>query len=326
MSSVRNPLPGLLLLFALAGCVSVEGTGTDPGGDGVELVDTPFFPQQAYRCGPAALATLLTQSGLPVEPDRLAPEVYLPGRRGSLQLELMAASRRHGRIPYPVASSLEALSDELRAGRPVLVLQNLGLEKLPVWHYAVVIGIDPVAGRVILRSGRRRRVRMPTGRFLKTWRGGGGWGMVLLAPGELPANLDPERYTRAVAGMEAIAGASLVEAAYRAAVRRWPGYPAALFGLAHSQQRQHAYREAARNYRKLLTRLPGDPVVLNNLADTLRQAGCFGAARAMLEEAFRGRPLDPQIRKMLLQTQAEVVADMQKPGAAGECRILPPVR
>jgi hypothetical protein len=58
-------------------------------------------------------------------------------------------------IPYVLEPEVTALAAELAAGRPVLVLQNLGLERAPVWHYAVVDGIDQ--GDVILRSGTQQR-------------------------------------------------------------------------------------------------------------------------------------------------------------------------
>ena len=70
-----------------------------PGHPHVQLSSVPFYPQEAYQCGPAALAGVLGAAGVAATPSSLAPQVYLPGRQGSLQLELMAASRRAGRIP-----------------------------------------------------------------------------------------------------------------------------------------------------------------------------------------------------------------------------------
>src|SRR5690606_28591997 len=92
------------------------------------LDGVPFHPQTEYHCGPAALAGILGASGVApgvADPDALAPKVYLPGRKGSLQLELVGATRRAGRIPYEVDATPEALLAELAADRPVLVLQNL---------------------------------------------------------------------------------------------------------------------------------------------------------------------------------------------------------
>src|SRR5574342_247053 len=62
----------------------------------VELARVPFFAQEAYQCGPAALAMALGAAGKRVTPEELVAEVYLPGREGSLQVEMLAATRRQG--------------------------------------------------------------------------------------------------------------------------------------------------------------------------------------------------------------------------------------
>ena len=102
----------------------------------------PFFPQTEYQCGPAALATVLAHAGANVDAEGLVREVYVEGLRGSLQPELLGATRRHGFIPYVLEREASALVAELAGNRPVLVLQNLGVDRVPVWHYAVVVGIE----------------------------------------------------------------------------------------------------------------------------------------------------------------------------------------
>src|SRR3546814_20544969 len=82
---IPRRLPAVLLLFALAACAApqtarvIESPGDLPRRATVETV--PFFPQQAYYCGPAALAMTLTWSGPPATPETLPPQVYHPGRR-----------------------------------------------------------------------------------------------------------------------------------------------------------------------------------------------------------------------------------------------------
>ena len=111
----------------------------------VELTNVPFFPQEAYQCGPASLAMALAWSGVSVRPEDLVAQVYSPAREGTLPTEMMSASRRHGRVAYPV-STLVGLATELAAGTPVVVLQNLG----PWWwsrgHWAIVVGYDRLLG------------------------------------------------------------------------------------------------------------------------------------------------------------------------------------
>src|SRR6267143_388496 len=117
----------------------------------VELTQVPFFPQSEYQCGPAALATALASFGVKVTPEDLVPQVYLPERKGSLQIEMMAAARRHGMVSYQLAPRFEDVLRELSAGNPVIVLQNLGFGG--GWHYAVAVGYDYSYGDLILRSG-----------------------------------------------------------------------------------------------------------------------------------------------------------------------------
>ena len=67
----------------------------------------------------------------------------------------------------------------------MLVLQNLGFERVPVWHYAVVVGFD--GDDVILRSGTEQRRVERSARFLRSWQRGSNWAFVAVEPGELPA-------------------------------------------------------------------------------------------------------------------------------------------
>ncbi|MFN2339214.1 MAG: PA2778 family cysteine peptidase, partial [Gammaproteobacteria bacterium] len=185
-------LAALLVSLLLAGCAAVPQTrsltASPPAGlpEHIELVDVPFFPQQAYQCGPAALATLLQDQGVPVAPEALVPEVYVPARQGSLQAEMLAAARARGLVAYPLRPELDAILREVAAGRPVLVLQNLGLAWLPYWHYAVIVGYDLARGEIVLRSGLHERHVNGFARFERTWHRAGRWAFVVTAPDQLP--------------------------------------------------------------------------------------------------------------------------------------------
>ena len=148
----------------------------------VELVDVPFFAQDDYQCGPAALATVLQASGVSVTPEALVDQVYLPARQGSLQVEMLAATRRHGRIAYELAASLPDVLREVAAGNPVIVLQNTSIRPMPLWHYAVVVGYDLEKKEILLRSGTRARKHMPFTAFDFFWRDGKYWAMVAMPP------------------------------------------------------------------------------------------------------------------------------------------------
>ena len=251
----------------------------------VELEGTPFFPQQALQCGPAALATVLGAAGRTERPEALADEVYTPGLGGSLQLELVAAARARGFVPYRVAPEADALAAELLAGRPVLVLQNLRLRSWPAWHYAVVIGADPARDEFVLRSGTERRLRVPASRFMRTWEWAGRWGLVLLRPGELPARPLRAHYFDAVAGLEETGRHDAAATAWEAALAHWPNDPVAMFGLAIAHHLGGRPAAARDGYQRLLALEPQHAAALNNLANLWAAQGCLEAARALARRA-----------------------------------------
>jgi tetratricopeptide (TPR) repeat protein len=278
----------------------------------IELEQTPFIAQERYQCGPASLAMLLQQSGVEVSAEDLVSQVYLPKRHGSLQAEMIAASRRYERIPYPIDPDLRALTAELGTGRPVLVMQNLGLQSAPLWHYAVVVGYSMDDDRVILRSGTQRRQLMPAWLFVKTWGGADNWGMVLLRPGSLPAEPDRQRYLAAVAAAEPHAQPSAMLAAYDAALERWPEDAVAQFGHANALYALGRLEDAATAYRHLLAQQPDHVPSLNNLALVYMDLGCIQRAQVTLQRALSVVGEDDPLYPALLDTENQVrAADTQ---------------
>lgn len=157
-----------------------------------ELVAVPFFPQQQYQCGPAALAMAMSAAGTDITPEALVSQIYLPQRKGSLQAEVLAAARRHGMLAYRLSPELSDVLTEVAAETPVIVLQNLGLSWYPVWHYAVVVGYDLEREQIILRSGLEHRLVMPLSIFQRTWQRGGSWAMLAIPSDKLPATATQE--------------------------------------------------------------------------------------------------------------------------------------
>lgn len=270
----------------------------------VELAATPFYPQQDLHCGPAALATVLGAAGTAADPGTLAAEVYTPGLGGSLQLELAAAARSRGYLPYVVAPEPDALVAELLAGRPVLVLQNLRLRSWPAWHYAVLVGADPDTEQLLLRSGAERRLAMPAGRFLQSWDRANRWGLVLLEPGTLPAQPQRANYFAAVAGLEESGRYAAAAEAWAAALRAWPGDPVARFGQATAWQLDGKLDAARTAYEALLDDEPQHAAALNNLASLLGDLGCRSAALELVAQAQRAAPPGSAIAAAAEDTRA----------------------
>jgi tetratricopeptide (TPR) repeat protein len=287
------------LLLMLGGCATQTRAllQSPPAGlpRSAELADTPFFPQTAYQCGPAALATVLAAAALPADPEVLGQQVFLPARTGTLQIEMMAGARRQGAVPTRLPPTLEALLQEVQAGHPVVVLQNLGLSWAPMWHYAVAVGYDLDTREIVLRSGTTRREVMPLRTFEHTWRRSGAWAFTALPPGQWPRMADEHAIVEASVGFERIAPPAQAAAVYRSALERVPRSLTLLMGLGNSLYAAGDRRAAADAFREAAQAHASAPAWIN-LASTLleldRRDEALDAARqavAVSDAAWRER-------------------------------------
>lgn len=280
LARLQTPvLTGVLVwvMLLLGGCATpqvatLEARWPDELPARVELARVPFFPQEEFECGPAALAMVAQAAGVTVSPEALVDQVYLPGRQGSLQPEMLAATRRQGLLAYPLKPSIEAVLREVAAGNPVLVFQNLAFPIYPVWHYAVVMGYDRERHVLLLHSGVTARMEISLVAFERTWARGQYWAMLALPPGQLPATAEPRAYTAAAATLERT-DAGGAQRAFAAALQRWPNERAALLGAGNSAYALGQREAAARAYRQTVTRHPDFADGWNNLAQVLMELG-----------------------------------------------------
>ncbi len=256
----------------------------------VVLDNVPFFPQDDTLCGPASLAMVAQAAGSRVTPEALTPQVYLPGRQGSLQVEMLAAARRQGLVPYLLRPSLAALLDEVASGQPVLVLQNLSLPMAPQWHYAVVVGYDRAAKTVLLHSGTTPRLALPLATFEHTWARSGRWAVRVAAPDRLPVTAEPDIWAAAVAPLERVNPATAADA-WRAALLRWPDHRISLLGLGNAAYAQGHLTQAAAAYGEAVRAHADFADAWNNLAQVRLELGDrTGATEAIARAIALGGP------------------------------------
>ena len=251
----------------------------------VELSSVPFYPQQEYQCGPAALATVFNHYDIDASQEELIPQVFIPEREGSLQIEIIATTRKYGLVPYILHPSMASLLDEVMAGHPVLVLQNLSIEWYPSWHYAVVVGYNLPAEKLILRSGEIKRYEMSIHTFERTWRRAKYWGMVALPADRLPASADAHRYMQAVVDFERLGNHVFANRAYQTAQQRWPQDRNLRMGLANSYLNMGDAANAEVQYRQILQVSKDFAPAMNNLAESLAQQGKYPEAINYAERA-----------------------------------------
>ncbi|WP_417546247.1 PA2778 family cysteine peptidase [Marinobacter sp.] len=265
--------PGLAALLGvlLSGCASQPPW--PESFNATTLNQIPFHPQEQYQCGPASLAMMLNAQDVEATPDELVDRVYLPQRKGALQVEMVAAARQYGMLVYPLEPELEHVLKEVRAGHPVLVLQNLRFGWWPQWHFAVVIGYDSAKGTLILHTGTQESNRQPASVFMATWDRSKRWARVILPPGQIPATAEPLTFLMAAHDLETTRQTDAAKSAYSAAAEAWPDQPAALLGLGNIAYQQGQWSEAEAYYRAMTEKFPDINAGWNNLAEALSKQG-----------------------------------------------------
>jgi hypothetical protein len=273
------------------------------------LTEVPFFPQEAYQCGPAALAMALQTTGIAVTPDDLVPMVYIPDRKGSLQSGMIGGTRRHGRLAYPI-EGFACLVRELTDGHPVIVLQNLGLSWIPRWHYAVVVGYDLDHQQVILHTGvtSRRRVRWST--FMRTWERASQWGLVVLEAGALPACAEEHAYLKAVLGLQQAHQYPQAQDGFQAAAAQWPQSVNARMGLGNILYLNGDLAGAEDAFRTASELDPSNGDAFNNLAHVLAESGRLEAAMQAIRKAIDlGGSNQPTYKQTFEDIKARLVTE-----------------
>lgn len=283
-----RPIAAITLLLFLAACQTLpppDRAAQQPQ----QHVTVPFVPQEQYQCGPAALAMMLQWAGKTVNADALVDEVWLPEREGSLGIELKAAARSRGLLAYPVEDE-DSLFQELQAGRPVLVLQNLALERWPRWHFAVVTGYDKAGKRIILHSGTSENDSTHWNRFIRTWARADRWGFTLVRPGELPASATAHGLFRAISATPD--GTRF----WPLAVERFPQSGELWFGYGNSLWSEQQRDAALHAFQQAVTLQPDFAAAWNNLAYAQQASGQEEKARQSLCKALALTPDDPGLQ------------------------------
>jgi tetratricopeptide (TPR) repeat protein len=262
----------------------------------VELSQTPFYPQTEHQCGPAALATVLQAHHVDVTPETLLSQLYIPERKGSLQIEIAVAARRYGMLPYPLNPELTNLLTEIAAGNPVLVLQNLGFAWWPQWHYAVVVGYDITNNQLTLRSGTTKRWHTTFATFENTWARADYWALVIVPAGEMPETASINTYLKTAYAFEQTGLVALALDAYRAATHTWPDDATSWKTLGNMAYKAGNHDTAVSALLQASMLEPDDAIAWNNLAYALHMNGCTEQALKSLQCAYRLSANDENIR------------------------------
>lgn len=261
----------LVLVFLITGCASrsyqTEALLKERESLPIKsrVADVPFIRQKKNHCGPATLAMILQHQKKNTDVNVLASQMMTPLKNGTFQTDMISSARRNGMLAIEV-NNLKNLLKEIADGNPVIVFQNLGLEKVPKWHYALATGYNLKKPEIILHSGDKQNLKMDLRVFEHTWRLAEFWGLLILNPGELSSTANDLSHTSAAAGLEALDNLEAAEISYLSILERWPSSLAAHIGMGNIRYRQGRFSEAVVYLKAATIKHPSSSIAWHNLA------------------------------------------------------------
>ncbi len=255
-----------------------------------EIKNIPFYPQVEDQCGPSSLATMLGVQGIDISPEQLRGKLYIPGKEGTVTTEMIARARRFGMLVYPLEPDFIDVLTEVHAGNPVLVMQNLGFNWLPVWHFSVVMAYDLERRKLSLRSGVEYIHEVDFSLFQKTWRRADSWAVVITSPDKLPQTATAEGAINSASQLEQVGELKAALQGYQTILDKWPENSIAYFGAGNTAYALGQYQLAVEFFSDFLNMKPSSAIAWNNLAYSLAERGCLSAAKNAISCALKSEP------------------------------------
>lgn len=283
---------GLAAALAALGCASptrqtdaflASGHPSLPLSSRIEGV--PFVQQEVGHCGPATLTMAMNWAGHQISVQELAPQVFTPGMKGSLQLDMISASRRNGLVAVPI-SGIEALFKEISSGHPVIIFENLALSWAPTWHYAIVFGYDLQKKVVLMHSGPEAFKEWDLRTFERSWMLGDYWGLVVLPPNQLSATAGEREHLNAAMALEQVGKTKEASIAYETLLKRWPQNLGSLIGLGNWYFQQKNYLKAVQSLQQATRFHSSSAAAWHNLAIAESSAGLSKRAQRSAQRAL----------------------------------------
>ena len=279
-------------------------------------LDVPYIEQTDNLCGPSSLAMVANYYGNNFTAEQVAELMYIPEKKGSLQIEMQAAARSLDLVAFSMHMDLASLRAEINAERPVIVLQNLAFNVYPIWHYSVVTGRDPNNDYFLLHSGRHQYYRSSWTTLENTWRRGKYWALVAVPIGDIPTSATENEAIQAALDLEKIGKLRAAQLTYAAIIERWPGNFTAQVGIANTHMQLQEPLAASLAYKQALQLNTHSAEVLNNFAYSAFDLGCEVTA---LEAAHCAIRLDGANHKEITATLNELKEMSVNPSNHATC-------
>jgi len=151
---------------------------------GARIIErVPYFEQEDFQCGPAALATVINywyiknNSNKRLSIDAIITEVFSPRVKGVLSLDLELYARKLGYNALQYSGAIEEIKRNIDENAPVIILVDYGGPFFQQNHFMVAKGYTRDA--IIFNSGRRENNLILNESLIKIWKKTGFWILVI---------------------------------------------------------------------------------------------------------------------------------------------------
>jgi TolA-binding protein len=293
------------LLLSLTSCITITPRTQHTSSAATVISNVPLQHWGIESCGAGSLSTVLQHYGDTTTMN--AWDATLPKTRGGvLTIDMLIAARKAGFDAQLITGTPASVSDELRQGRPVIlmlqVVDSPG-HQYDFFHYIVADGIDPDRGLARMQFGDGKGRWTTFERLEKAW-SGGGHAAILIHP---RASNDALRAAVALEDAGKYADAARV---YQEILAQHPDSLLAWTNLGNAEVQLGNRTEAENAYRKALAIDPSSRDALNNLAWQLYEAKRYDEAESLARKAVAQHGPDSYL---VLDTLARVLA------AKGSC-------
>lgn len=282
----------ILFFLLLTVCVScaTRTPVTDKLQDKEELSHriktVPVIKQDDYHCGPATLAMVMQYHGGSQTPEEMARDLFHRNLKGSFFPEMKARARSEGMMVLEV-SDLRKAFEEVRAGNPVIILQNNGISFFPRWHFAVLTGMNFDGPDVYLNDGDDKVNRTDMRLFERSFILGGRRSLVILPAGKLAATVKEPEHLEAATMLESIGKHREAATAYLAILQKWPQSLVGSMGAANTLYYLNEKKRAAEILIRATGHHPEVAMLWHNLAIIEGELGSGKSARQSARKALK---------------------------------------
>lgn len=271
-----------LLLFLVCVSCATRTPVTDKLADKAEsyrLKNVPVIKQKDYHCGPATLAMVMQYHRIKTTEDEMAQGLFHKNLKGSFFSEMKSRARAEGMMVLEVNDLTKAF-EEVRAGNPVIVLQNNGFQFFPRWHFAVLTGMK-FEGPDVYLSGEKSDMRL----FERSFVLGGRRSLVIVPPEKLSATATELEHVESAAILESLGKKKEALAAYEAILAKWNTSLLASIGSSNVLYEMNEKKKALEILRRASAH-HDSPMIWHNLAILEGETGNRVKARVSAKKAM----------------------------------------